>query len=63
MKFLSPIAILPFYRANYIFIALAPKAPKIAEATAITTFKILSQTFFFIVLNFFLFTITWLRSL
>ena len=36
----------------YTFIALAPKAPNMAEATAITTFKILSQTFFFIVLIF-----------
>ncbi len=36
----------------YTFIALAPKAPNMAEATAITTFKILSQTFYFIVLIF-----------
>ena len=30
----------------YTFIALAPKAPNMAEATAITTFKILSKRSF-----------------
>ena len=34
--------------SNYRFIALAPKTPAKAEATAITTFRIISHTDFFI---------------
>ncbi|EDO53537.1 hypothetical protein BACUNI_02815 [Bacteroides uniformis ATCC 8492] len=34
------------------FIALAPNAPKMAEATAITTFRILSQILFFMLYTF-----------
>ena len=50
MKVLSLHRLSPniLYKSTiYTFIALAPKAPNMAEATAITTFKILSQTFFF----------------
>ena len=36
------------FRKYYRFIALAPKTPAKAEATAITTFRIISQTDFFI---------------
>ena len=39
-------------RFLYTFIAFALSAPMIAEATAITTFRILSQIDFFILFNF-----------
>ncbi|EFA21426.1 hypothetical protein HMPREF0969_00621 [Bacteroides sp. D20] len=53
MLFLHRLSPNILYKSTiYTFIALAPKAPNMAEATAITTFKILSQTFFFIVLIF-----------
>lgn len=38
----------------YRFIALAPKAPAIADATAIITFRIVSQTDFLIAINYLL---------
>ncbi len=62
MRILLHIALFIYKCYYYTFIAFAPKAPSIAEATAITTFKILSQTVFFIVLKTF-FIIIRLRSL
>lgn len=43
-----PKALFHILGISYKFIALAPKTPAKAEATAITTFRIISHTDFFI---------------
>ena len=46
-----PSVLLHICALRYIFIALAPKAPNTADATAITIFKILSQAVFFMLIT------------